>query len=53
MPRANRHLLSGHIWHLTHSCHHKAFLLKFARDRRGYLHWGFEATKCFGLSVLD
>ncbi|HXK27933.1 MAG TPA: hypothetical protein VJ646_06740 [Candidatus Binatia bacterium] len=27
--------------------------LKFARDRRRYLHWVFEATKRFGLSVLD
>ncbi len=53
MPRANRHFLPGHIWHITHRCHHKAFLLKFARDRRRYLRWVFEAKKRFGLSVLD
>jgi putative transposase len=53
MPRANRHFLSGHIWHLTHRYHRKAFLLKFARDRRRYLHRVFEATKRFGLSALD
>jgi len=23
MPRANRHYLPGHIWHLTHRCHRK------------------------------
>jgi putative transposase len=53
MPRANRHFLSGHIWHITHRCHEKQFLLKFARDRLRYLRWLFEAKKRFGLSVLD
>ncbi len=53
MPRANRHFLPGYVWHLTHRCHHQAFLLKFARDRRRYLHWLFEAKKRFGLSVLN
>jgi hypothetical protein len=33
MPRANRYFLPGHIWHITHRCHQKKFLLKFARDR--------------------
>jgi len=28
-------------------------LLKFARDRRRYLHWVFQAKKRFGLCVLD
>jgi REP-associated tyrosine transposase len=27
--------------------------LKFARDRRRYLHWLFEARKRFGLCVID
>jgi len=53
MPRANRHFLPGHVWHITHRCHHKQFLLKFARDRRRYVHWVFEAKKRFGLSVLN
>jgi putative transposase len=53
MPRANRHFLAGHVWHLTHRCHQKQFLLKFPRDRRRYLHWVFEAKKRFGLSVLN
>ncbi len=53
MPRANRHFLSGHIWHITHRCHQRKFLLKFARDRRRYLHWVFEARRRFGLCVLD
>ena len=50
MPRANRHFLPGHVWHITHRCHQKKFLLKFVRDRRRYLHWIFEAKKRFGLS---
>lgn len=53
MPRANRHFVLGYVWHITHRCHHRAFLLKFARDRRRYLHWVFEAKKRFGLVVLN
>jgi len=53
MPRANRYFLPGHVWHLTHRCHHKAFLLKFTRDRHRYLRWVFEAKKRLGLSVLN
>jgi REP element-mobilizing transposase RayT len=53
MPRANRHFLPDQVWHITHRCHQKKFLLKFARDRRRYLHWLFEAKKRFGLSVLN
>jgi putative transposase len=53
MPRANRYFLPGHVWHITHRCHQRQFLLKFARDRRRYLRWVFEAKKRFGLSVLN
>ena len=53
MPRANRHFLPGYVCHITHRCHQRKFLLKFARDRRRYLHWVFEAKKRFGLCVLD
>ena len=53
MPRANRHYIPGYVWHLTHRCHKKEFPLKFARDRRRYLQWLFEAKKRFGLSMLN
>jgi REP element-mobilizing transposase RayT len=53
MPRASRHYIPGHVWHITHRCHKKEFLLKFARDRRRYLRWVFEARKRYGLSVLN
>lgn len=53
MPRANRHYTPGLIWHITHRCHKREFLLKFARDRRRWLHWLFEAKKRYGLYVLN
>jgi putative transposase len=54
MARANRHsLLGNHIWHITHRCHKREFLLKFARDRRTWLRWLFEAKKRYGLCVLN
>ncbi|MBU1209066.1 MAG: transposase [Proteobacteria bacterium] len=53
MPRANRYYLPGHVWHITHRCHKREFLLKFARDRRRWLEWLFEAKKRFGVSILN
>lgn len=53
MARANRHYIPGCVWHITHRCHKQEFLLKFAKDRRRWLHWLFEAKKRFGLSVLN
>ena len=53
MARANRHFLSGYVWHITHRCHRKAFLLKFARDRRRWLYWLCQAKLRFGLCVLN
>ena len=41
------------MWHFTHRCHKKEFLLKFARDRRRWHRWLFEAKKRFGLRVLN
>jgi len=53
VARANRHFIPGQIWHLTHRCHKREFLLKFARDRQRWLQWLYEARKRFGLKVLD
>src|SRR3989304_7544467 len=53
MARANRHYMPGCIWHITHRCHKREFLLKFARDRRRWLQWLFEAKKRFGISILN
>ena len=53
MPRGNRYYIPGLIWHITHRCHKKEFLLKFARDRRRWLRWLYEAKKRFGLRILN
>lgn len=53
MPRARRHFLPGYAWHITHRRHKKEFLLKFAKDRRSWTGWLFEARKRYGLSVLN
>ena len=53
MPRANRHYLPGYIWHVTHRCHNKEFLLKFSRDRQRWIEWLHEAKKKYGIKVLN
>jgi len=53
MARANRHYSPGLVWHLTHRCHKREFLLKFARDKRAWFHWMLEAKKNFGLCILN
>lgn len=53
MPRARRYFDSGLIWHITHRCHKKEFLLKFAKDRKRYLVWLHQAKKRYGLKVLN
>lgn len=53
MPRASRYFVPGQLWHITHRCHEKSFLLRFPRDRRRYRYWLFEARRRFGLCVLN
>ncbi len=53
MARANRHYIPGYIWHITHRCHRREFLLKFSKDRTRWLQWLVEARKRFGLVVLN
>lgn len=53
MPRANRHTMPGHVWHITHRCHKQEFLLKFSRDRDRWCYWLFQAKKRYGLCVLS
>ena len=36
MPRANRYWVEGAAYHLTHRCHDRDFLFRFARDRDAY-----------------
>jgi putative transposase len=52
VPRANRYILPGHIYHLTHRCHDRSFLLKFARDRNGYRRRLLETIRKHRFSLL-
>jgi putative transposase len=36
MPRSNRYILPGYIYHVTHRCHDRRFLLKIGLDRTEY-----------------
>jgi len=53
MPRAKRHYIPGYVWHITHRCHKQEFLLRFARDKKRWTAWLFEARKRYGLSILS
>ena len=53
MARAQRHYIPGQIWHITHRCHKREFLLKFSKDRHRWLQWLFEAKKRYGLTILN
>jgi putative transposase len=53
MARAYRHFIPGYIWHITHRCHKRDFLLKFAKDRTRWIELLFEAKIKFRLSILN
>jgi len=53
MARAKRHYIPGYIWHITHRCHKREFLLKFSKDRRRYLQWLYQARKRYSLTILN
>jgi hypothetical protein len=53
MPRAHRHFIPGHVWHITHRCHQSKFLFKFTRDRGRYVHWLSEAIAVGSLAFVE
>ncbi len=53
MARAKRHYIPEQIWHLTHRCHKREFLLKLVKDKRRWLQWLFEAKERYGLVILN
>jgi putative transposase len=53
MARANLSARGGGIFHVTHRCHNRAFLLKFARDRNSYRSILREQLTGFNLGLLD
>jgi len=52
MPRANRYIVAGNIYHLTHRCHDREFLLKFAKDRHAYRQRLRQAIQQWDMSLL-
>jgi putative transposase len=53
MPRAKRFYIPGCVWHITHRCHKKEFLLKFVRDRNRWLDLLFSTKQKYGFEVLN
>jgi putative transposase len=53
MARANRHYVPGYIWHITHRCHKREFLFKFAKDRLRWMQWLYTAKKKYNLVILN
>lgn len=53
MPRAQRRFDHHSLWHITHRCHNRDFLLRFAQDRDTWRHWLWRARRRFGLTVLN
>jgi len=53
MPRANRYILPGYLYHLTHRCHNRSFLLRFAVDRNAYRRRLRIVTHRFRVSLLN
>jgi putative transposase len=53
MPRAHRNFLPGRIWHITHRCHKRDFLLKLRKDKRRWIYWALQAKIRYGLIILN
>jgi putative transposase len=52
MPRANRYFVPGKFYHLTHRCHNRQFLFKFARDRDQYRQLLWRSVRQFAVRVF-
>jgi REP element-mobilizing transposase RayT len=52
MPRANRYVLPAQVYHITHRCHDRSFLFRFAKDRDLYRAMMRERAERFAVAVL-
>ncbi|MDT8389630.1 MAG: transposase [Lentisphaeria bacterium] len=52
MPRRRRCWSNHATYHITHRCHERRFFFKFAKYRRMYRCYLFEATRRFNISIL-
>ncbi len=53
MPRRPRYLKDNSCYHITHRCHERKFLFKFAKDRQVYVDLLRETVKRFKIDVLN
>jgi putative transposase len=53
MPRRRRGLRDHCCYHVTHRCHKREFLFKFARDREVYVELLRETVKRFKIDILN
>ena len=53
MSRARLFFVPDVVWHITHRCHDRSFLLKFQKDKKRWLDWLFKARQCYGLCILN
>lgn len=51
MPRASRHYLPGHAWHITHRCNKKEFLVDSPRIGRTGLTGSLRPRSDLGLPL--
>ena len=52
MPKAHRYFVTNQHYHLTHRCHDRSFLLRFAKDRDTYREMMRNRLKRFRTSLL-
>ena len=53
MTRGKLVFVPGIVWHITHRCHNRSYLLKFHRDKKRWLYWLFKAKAAYGLKILN
>ncbi len=53
MPRGNRYIVGAPSCHITHRCHNREFLLKFAKDRDQYRRRLCDALSASRVALLD
>jgi putative transposase len=53
MPRSNRYVQPGYVYHLTHRCHDRKFLLQHRADRMEYRLRIRDAVRIYRVSLFD
>ena len=53
MGYPTRYFEPGHVWHITHRCHNRAFLLEYGCYRDLWIKWLREGRERFFVSVLN